>query len=52
MGNIGSITNMIKKARGSSKTTSDISVIEKATKLLLTVVGAFDSGVENLKKKI
>jgi imidazole glycerol-phosphate synthase subunit HisH len=50
MGNIGSISNMIKKAGGTSKTTSDISVIEKATKLLLPGVGAFDAGIENLEK--
>ena len=50
MGNIGSISNMIKKAGGTSQTTSDVNIIQAATKLLLPGVGAFDAGVESLKK--
>lgn len=50
MGNIGSISNMIKKAGGTSQITSDVSVIQEATKLLLPGVGAFDAGIESLQK--
>ena len=50
MGNIGSLENMIKKAGGESIVTSDIKEIEKATKLLLPGVGAFDNGMKNLKE--
>lgn len=48
MGNVGSIANMIKKVGGSSVITSDIAEIEKAEKLILPGVGAFDTGMENI----
>jgi imidazole glycerol-phosphate synthase subunit HisH len=48
MGNLGSIANMLKKIGEDSVITSDISAIEKAEKLILPGVGAFDSGMKNL----
>lgn len=50
MGNLGSIANMIKKIGGRSIITSDIFEIEKATKLILPGVGAFDNAILNLEK--
>ena len=50
MGNLASIANMIKKTGGSSIITSDKNKIEKAEKLILPGVGAFDHAVENLKR--
>jgi len=49
IGNIGSIINMIKKAGGNAHYTSDLSEIDKAEKLILAGVGAFDTGIKNLK---
>jgi glutamine amidotransferase len=50
MGNLGSIANMVKKVGGTSVITSKIKDIEKAKKLILPGVGAFDNGMKNLKK--
>jgi imidazole glycerol-phosphate synthase subunit HisH len=50
MGNIGSIANMIKKVGHKSIITSDINEIKKAKKLILSGVGSFDNGIENLKE--
>jgi glutamine amidotransferase len=50
MGNIGSIINMIKKAGGEAKFSPEIDQIEKAEKLILPGVGAFDAGMQNLTK--
>ncbi len=50
LGNLGSIQNMIKKAGGSSVISSDPKDIEKADKLILPGVGAFDNGMSNIKK--
>lgn len=50
MGNIGSIVNMIKKAGGESIVTSDKEVIDKAEKIIIPGVGAFDNGMKNLKE--
>jgi len=50
MGNLGSVANMIKKVGGKSIITSDKEEIQKAIKILLPGVGAFDNAVKNLKK--
>jgi glutamine amidotransferase len=50
MGNIGAIVNMLKKIRAEVFSSSNINEIEKADKLILPGVGAFDSGMENLKR--
>jgi glutamine amidotransferase len=47
-GNIGSIQNILKKIGESSVVTSDIKVVEKATKIILPGVGSFDTGMRNL----
>lgn len=49
-GNLGSIQNILKRIGENSIVTSDKSVIEKATKLILPGVGAFDTGMNNLKE--
>ena len=49
-GNIKSIQNMLKKLGVDSELTSDKAVIERATKLILPGVGAFDYGMQQLKK--
>lgn len=51
LGNLGSIKNMLKKLGVSSEITDDHSKIDKATKLILPGVGAFDDGMKNLKDK-
>ena len=48
-GNIGSLLNMIKKIGGKVLVSSKTGDIEKAEKLILPGVGAFDKGMENLK---
>jgi glutamine amidotransferase len=48
MGNLGSIRNMLKKIGEESIITSNSSEIEKATRLILPGVGAFDSGMKKL----
>lgn len=50
MGNLGSITNIIKKIGHSSIITSDIEQIAKADKIILPGVGSFDKAMENLKE--
>lgn len=50
MGNLGSIKNMLKKIEVESEITSDLTKIKQATKLILPGVGAFDNGMENIKK--
>lgn len=49
LGNIGSIVNMFKKAGVAATISSDPAVIEKADKLILPGVGAFDTGMKNLE---
>ena len=49
LGNLGSIQNMLKKIGMSSLITSDPSAILDAEKLILPGVGAFDTGMRNLK---
>jgi glutamine amidotransferase len=50
MGNLGSIANMLKKVGAEAVITSDKSAIEKAEKLILPGVGAFDNGMKNLSQ--
>ncbi|WP_109302017.1 imidazole glycerol phosphate synthase subunit HisH [Aquimarina sp. AU474] len=50
VGNLGSIQNMLKKIGASSEITSDPVKLESAEKIILPGVGAFDSGIESLKK--
>lgn len=49
IGNIGSLLNMLKKIGASVLVSSKIEDIERAEKLILPGVGAFDKGIENLK---
>jgi glutamine amidotransferase len=50
MGNLGSISNIIKKIGHSSIISSDIETIKKAKKIILPGVGSFDKAMENLKE--
>jgi glutamine amidotransferase len=47
-GNLGSIQNILKRIGEDSVITSDKDIIEKATKIILPGVGAFDTGMRNL----
>ncbi|NOU18346.1 MAG: imidazole glycerol phosphate synthase subunit HisH [Bacteroidales bacterium] len=48
MGNLGSITNMIKRVGFSSEITSDLLKIESASKIILPGVGHFDKAMQNI----
>jgi imidazole glycerol-phosphate synthase subunit HisH len=48
VGNAGSILNMLKKVGQTAILTSDPAAIEKASKIILPGVGAFDYGMEKL----
>jgi glutamine amidotransferase len=48
LGNLASIKNMIKKVGGNCEVSSNLSVIERADKIILPGVGAFAKGMENL----
>jgi glutamine amidotransferase len=50
MGNVGSVYNMIKKIGFEALITLNVNEIEKAKKIILPGVGAFDNGIINLKK--
>jgi len=50
MGNLGSIKNMLKKVGAEAVITADEAVIEKAEKLILPGVGAFDTGMKKLNE--
>ena len=50
VGNLGSIQNMLKKLGAQSEIASDVSTIERATKIILPGVGAFDSGMTQLNQ--
>ncbi len=50
MGNMGSICNMLRKVGVGAEISSDPKIIEKANKLILPGVGAFDNAVRSLKK--
>jgi len=49
MGNLGSISNMLKKIGSKAEVTSDKQVIGNAQKLILPGVGAFDNAITNLR---
>jgi glutamine amidotransferase len=51
MGNLGSIANMLRKIGADSVIASDPAIIERAQKLILPGVGAFDSGMANLNER-
>jgi glutamine amidotransferase len=51
LGNLGSIKNMLKKAGFPSLISDDPAEIEKADKIILPGVGAFDTGMRYLKDK-
>ena len=48
IGNIGSLVNMLKKIGFQSTVTSDISLINKAHKIILPGVGSFDSAMSKI----
>ncbi len=50
MGNLGSIQNMLKKIGADAIITSDLEDIERADKLILPGVGAFDHAMMNLQQ--
>ncbi len=50
MGNLGSLANMLKKIRVSSKISSDIGDIESAENLILPGVGSFNHGMQKLRE--
>lgn len=50
LGNLGSISNMLKVIGEKNIITSDANQIEAADKLILPGVGAFDAGMENLNR--
>jgi glutamine amidotransferase len=50
MGNLGSISNMVRKVGGIPYLAEDISAIQNATKIILPGVGSFDNGMTNLKQ--
>jgi glutamine amidotransferase len=50
LGNLNSIHNMIKKIGFSSVISNNVEHIKNATKLILPGIGAFDSGMRNLRQ--
>lgn len=50
MGNLGSIQNMFKRIGVSATITNDLEQIERASKLLLPGVGAFDSAIQRINE--
>jgi glutamine amidotransferase len=48
MGNLGSIANILRKVGSEAIISRDVPVIEKASKLILPGVGAFDEGMKNI----
>jgi len=50
MGNLGSISNIIKKVGYSSVISSDVNIIRKAQKIILPGVGSFAKAMENIKE--
>lgn len=51
VGNLGSVTNMIRHVGGQSVTTSDPDAIARADKLILPGVGHFDAGMKALRER-
>lgn len=50
VGNLGSIQNMLKKLGAQSEIASDANAVERATKIILPGVGAFDAGMTQLNQ--
>jgi glutamine amidotransferase len=50
VGNLGSIQNMLLKLGANSEIASDVSSIERARKIILPGVGAFDAGIAQLNQ--
>ncbi len=50
MGNLGSVTNIIKKIGHTSVVSSDIDIISKASKIILPGVGSFEKAIDNLRE--
>lgn len=50
VGNLGSIQNMLKKLGAQSEIASEVCAIERATKIILPGVGAFDAGMTQLNQ--
>jgi len=48
MGNLGSIRNMFKRIGVPAEITDDVGLLERATKILLPGVGAFDSAMQRI----
>lgn len=48
MGNLGSVLNMFKKVGAKAVVSSDLEVINKAPKILLPGVGAFDTAIQKI----
>jgi glutamine amidotransferase len=48
MGNLGSIVNMLKKVGAQAAVSSEAEMIERADRLILPGVGAFDNAIKNL----
>lgn len=51
VGNLGSISNMLKRIGAEALITEDLDVISRADKLILPGVGKFDAGVDGLETK-
>lgn len=51
MGNLGSVKNMLKRVGAEPEISGDLEVINKADKILLPGVGAFDAAMDKLKEK-
>jgi glutamine amidotransferase len=51
MGNLGSIANMLKKVGAEAVISSEAAAIERADKLILPGVGAYDNGMKNLAER-
>lgn len=50
VGNLGSIQNMLKKLGAQSQIATDVNTIERAEKIILPGVGAFDAGMTQLNQ--
>ncbi len=50
VGNLGSIQNILKKLGAQSEIATDVGAIERATKIILPGVGAFDAGMTQLNQ--
>jgi glutamine amidotransferase len=51
MGNLGAISNMLKKVGAEAMVTADGELIKSASKLIIPGVGAFDNGMKNLEER-